>query len=174
MKEDTDLLNELMNAGESPAPTESQPTTERETVALLVAQGLSDELIGKAIGKPPSYVAKLRQTSWFPKVLDTMLERLGKTRVEDLLQARERECYRTYFDLMNSTTQPGSVRKACADAILTRLRGKPSEAKPDDTSDADFDSVEAQEAEIDKQLASMNAELQRLGATKSHMTTSDS
>lgn len=60
-----------------------------------------------------------------PKDVVALPELPDTTDIKKLAQSVEGRIFRTYYDLMINEETPAAVRKACADALADRARGKP-------------------------------------------------
>lgn len=140
-------------------------------VVLFKAQGLTDPEIGDILGKPEIWVEKVVELEWYLDALGIALQIQGKTTTEDLLAATEYDSLKVLLSIQNDKKAPASVRKACADSLLDRKRGKAVQHVKQETQVTTYDNAADEFKALQRQLDSVDDQLLKRGVKPVDSTT---
>jgi hypothetical protein len=181
--EDTEILDSLGDAGlhngSLPQLRVTKESPEHRFLVYLFAQGkgLKDVFVDcggewdTTLGKPVSgtgkwsypYLCQLRRQPWFQAHIIRVLEEAGKDRLTAVLETEIMPSLDVIREIRDDPEEKGTVRLAAANFFFDRLLGKPTQHVKTEqvrtTSDfeADRDALQKQLAELNDQIANLNA-----------------
>jgi hypothetical protein len=136
---------------------------EHRLIVYLKAQGHSNKEVADRTGYTQAWISQLTRQPWFRLRLVQELKEAGVDAIESVLKSTALDSVFTLIDLRDDVHAPGAVRRACADSLLDRFRGKPvqtvqhEEKRLPKTSEI---------SAIDSELAELNSQLEPTKPTK--------
>lgn len=132
---------------------------EHRTLIMLKAQGLSNREIAQQCGYTDAWMSQLFRQPWAQRLLSEFITSAGLDEVTALLKGAAADSVRKLIDIRDNPLAPlAVVRTTCVD-LLDRYMGKPAQhVHVEQTTALSTEDV----AEIDKKLAELNAETNRL------------
>jgi hypothetical protein len=122
----------------------------------LKAQGLSDRELAVKSGHSQAWISQLCRQPWFRLRLVQELKDAGQGAIQRVLQSTALDSVFTLIDLRDDGQAPKAVRRACADSLLDRYLGRPTQrVETDDKrlpSSPEIAAVENELADVNKQL----------------------
>lgn len=129
---------------------------EHRLIVYLKAQGFSNKEVSDKTGYTQAWVSQITRQPWFRLRLVQELREAGVDQIQQVLKANALDSIFTLVDLRDDPQAPKAVRKACADSLLDRYLGKPTQKfeneKPSTPSTEELNHLEQQIAEIDRKL----------------------
>jgi hypothetical protein len=129
-------------------------------LVYLKAQGLSDKELAARSGHTQSWISSLCRQPWFRLRLVQELKDAGQDNIRKVLQASALDSVFTLIDIRDDSQAPKAVRRACADSLLDRYLGRPTQHITDDTtripSSPELVAIEQELSEINQQLGDTN------------------
>lgn len=151
-----DLENELYTQGCDPQRQKEKPV--HRLMAVLAAQGLSPSEIAEHTGMKVELVRSVLREPWAKRVVAQLLMDRGRQAAETILKSAASDSVFTLIELRD-TAKSEAVRKGCADSILDRYLGKPTQYVKSEKVDKIM-SPREKDKELDSEIARLAGEIQ--------------
>ena len=126
---------------------------EHRLLLMLKCRGLSNNEIAAQSGYTVPWISQLMRQPWAVKLMSELMTQAGVDEVQTMLKAECLPSLQTLVSLRDDSKVSGAVRAGCANSLVDRWLGKPTQNVKVESSYAEGGPLDAQE--IDKQLAEL-------------------
>jgi hypothetical protein len=100
---------------------------EHRLIAFLKAEGRSNREVAKRTGYTEAWISQICRQRWMIDRIVYEMNQAGRETVSSLLAMSAADSVITLITLRDDSSAPKAVRKACADSLLDRYLGKPTQ-----------------------------------------------
>lgn len=130
--------------------------SEHRIIVYLKAQGLSNKEVAERTGYTQPWISQLTRQPWFRLRLVQELKDAGVDQINSVLKSTALDSIFTLIDIRDDATAPKAARSACANSLLDRFLGKPTQKVEHEEKrlpkTTEISALDNELAELDKQL----------------------